>query len=403
VLIDRTIVNFSTVGEAMLRPLTILIMVMSTSVYAADITEHEFDGRHVIRIGGEFVLDDHKKFKELALHYDDGEALVMFADSPGGALVAALQIGKTIMIKEFDTSVAAYSSCASACAFAWLSGRQRYLEDQARVGFHAAYNYDASGNTSISGQGNAVLGAYLNRLNLSTEALLYVTEAGPSDMRWLDVENANKVGIFTRAGNTKTAAVEPPAPVEKQQRRQFRKQYYERLRPSADEPIPIPQEPISPPPSRTDGDGWRTLTQTDFYGYDIRAGLITQDAKTCEAQCRVNGECKAYTFNIEKRACFIKSQIGLAYRNPAAVSGHRERRVFPTSYFVLMEGIDFPGGDYGRHPDVTLEKCDELCGWAGPYCQGYTYVKFNKTCWLKDNRIGKPIPNKFVISARRQP
>jgi hypothetical protein len=103
--------------------------------YAADITEQIIPGkRPAIVIGGEFERYDHKKFVQLALKHDDGKVLVVFRESPGGALETALQIGKAIRLKEFDTTVEEGASCASACAYAWLSGKRRYLEKDARVG-----------------------------------------------------------------------------------------------------------------------------------------------------------------------------------------------------------------------------------------------------------------------------
>src|SRR5687767_773155 len=137
----------------MLRVLAALLL-MSGAARAADITRLIDDpppARPTIIIGGHFEIGDHKKFIELALPLDD--AIVVFQNSPGGVLDAALRIGNAIRLKEFDTMVAAYSECASACAYTWLAGERRYLEPGAKVGFHAAYQIDAEGYTTVTGTG----------------------------------------------------------------------------------------------------------------------------------------------------------------------------------------------------------------------------------------------------------
>jgi len=42
--------------------------------------------------------------------------------SPGGALIAGLQIDKVIRLYHFTTFVSQGEYCASACALAWLAG-----------------------------------------------------------------------------------------------------------------------------------------------------------------------------------------------------------------------------------------------------------------------------------------
>src|SRR5688572_8104103 len=66
------------------------------------------------------------------------DALVVL-QSDGGSLIAGIEIGKIIRLKNYFTVVPAKSRCASACAVAWLGGTRRFLEGDAKIGFHAAY------------------------------------------------------------------------------------------------------------------------------------------------------------------------------------------------------------------------------------------------------------------------
>jgi hypothetical protein len=52
-----------------------------------------------------------------------------------------------------------------------------------------------TGGPAESGPGNAILGAYLNQLGLSEEAILYITYAAPTSVHWMSLEEAAEYGI----------------------------------------------------------------------------------------------------------------------------------------------------------------------------------------------------------------
>lgn len=43
--------------------------------------------------------------------------------------------------------------------------------------------------------GNALVGAYLNDLGLSPNAIRYITTPGPNDVQWLSIRDAIMIGI----------------------------------------------------------------------------------------------------------------------------------------------------------------------------------------------------------------
>jgi SPOR domain len=143
----------------------------------------------LITVSGTFDLNDKdvflRKIGSLA------SAIVAF-DSDGGSLVAGLQIGETIRLKNFLTLVPDKARCASACALAWLGGTRRFMGSRAQVGFHAAYD----GQThQVTSSGNALVGAYLNKIGLPYAAVVYITSASPDSITWLSKSDAEKLGI----------------------------------------------------------------------------------------------------------------------------------------------------------------------------------------------------------------
>lgn len=162
------------------------------SVLAADIgREIGPDGIVLISINGTFAEGDDAMFRRLA---SESDRAVVVLNSGGGNLQSGLEIGKAIRLRGFATTVLPGALCASACALTWLAGSPRLLDAESKVGFHAAYRL-VDGKASESGAANALVGAYLNQLGLSDNAIVYVTSAPPEGVEWLTQENADQVGI----------------------------------------------------------------------------------------------------------------------------------------------------------------------------------------------------------------
>lgn len=147
------------------------------------------DNQAAIFIDGEVVPADVERFRHLALK--SPEAVVVL-NSTGGAILAAMEIGRTLRIAGFSTSVPRGGVCASACALIWLAGTPRELIGQ--VGFHAAYR-EVRGSSQESGAGNALVGNYLTQLGLSANAILFATSAPPDRILWLTRANKEAAGI----------------------------------------------------------------------------------------------------------------------------------------------------------------------------------------------------------------
>lgn len=177
-----------------LRKLLIIFSAcLSLSAYAATFNV-DFDRgtqRPQISINGELTPEDGDRFSTIAHRYQ--EAIVSL-NSPGGSLLSGIQIGTVIRLRAFNTVVKNNSMCASACAYAWLAGVQRYAEANSKIGFHAAYIVDR-GIAKETGVGNALLGSYLARIGLTDEAIAYFTSAQPDEINWLNGSVAKRIRL----------------------------------------------------------------------------------------------------------------------------------------------------------------------------------------------------------------
>lgn len=162
----------------------------------------------LIYIQGEIESVDSDKFRRVVSKTTHGNILL---ESPGGDLLAGLQIGEQIRSRGFSTGVAPEMACASACALAWLAGSTRYMAPSALIGFHAAY-IETNGEAQESGVANALVGAYLTELGLGMDAIIFATSAGPDEMNWLNAAQALSAGIDLTilTSDGKITAVEKP-------------------------------------------------------------------------------------------------------------------------------------------------------------------------------------------------
>ena len=167
-----------------------LLSATPTQAATIDVVQRDANSPLVI-VSGDFDQSDIDAFKSQGEPL--AKALVAF-QSDGGNLMAGLRIGETIRAKKFSTIVPDNLRCASACALAWLGGVERFMGDNAHVGFHAAYMVQR-GQPTQTAVGNAVMGAYLNSLGLPERAIVYITQAAPQSMTWLTIRDAHTQGI----------------------------------------------------------------------------------------------------------------------------------------------------------------------------------------------------------------
>jgi hypothetical protein len=149
-------------------------------------------GRTIVTVRGDIMDGDRERLA--AAVAGRSSVLVVFA-SHGGWTREGIAMGELIRLRQFDTAVATGAECASACALAWLGGVTRYLEVGSLVGFHAAYTVDDDGINREAGPANAMIGAYLTNLGFGPDAVMWVSNASPNTIAYLDETAAAEVGI----------------------------------------------------------------------------------------------------------------------------------------------------------------------------------------------------------------
>jgi len=168
------------------------ILTTSPAISAIISTEGINENLTVISITGPIEDGDGRKF--MLLDISTRNAIVNL-NSPGGLVDEGLIIAEQIASSGFDTYVSDTSECLSMCGIVWLSGAQRYLAQNGTVGFHGAYLENEHGSYSVSGPGNARIGAFLGKIELSQTAITFVTNAKPDELSFVGFEDAEILGL----------------------------------------------------------------------------------------------------------------------------------------------------------------------------------------------------------------
>jgi hypothetical protein len=143
-------------------------------------------------VEGEILYGDAWHFADIIKQNPPRTPFLIDFNSPGGNLSAGLDIGAIIRFMGYTTTVLDGQRCASVCGLAWLAGKPRYAQPHAHIGFHAAFDGDTH---AITSSGNALVGAYLDELGLSPEAITWLTSANPDQIAALNFNIAKELGI----------------------------------------------------------------------------------------------------------------------------------------------------------------------------------------------------------------
>ena len=97
----------------------IFLFVFSKYSFAAQITKEQTrdPNFHFITVSGTIEPEDGTKFSQIVSEIKNGFVIL---DSPGGAVLSGLEIGRLIRNKKLMTGVPSSTLCASSCALIWF-------------------------------------------------------------------------------------------------------------------------------------------------------------------------------------------------------------------------------------------------------------------------------------------
>jgi hypothetical protein len=305
---------------------------------SATITVHEPDGegRVFVDIVGTINDEDFKTFTEKTDQiYPIGagrpiKRVIVTLTSYGGKANPALQIGDRIRRRSMSTFVPGDRTCTSACALMWLAGAPRTVGDTPRIGFHAIYDPTTRQPT---GDGNAVVGAYLRDLGIGYKAIAVMTRKGPASVEWLSPELAKELGVaWGMLDPPRTIAIAPQPKLQRgleappqiiaawsqaarshaETKRKFAEAEQQRLA------VALKAEQnqkARPTPSHTNAlfeirPNIEAREQSQAKGGTIYLGYV-DSLDDCQQLCQASTNCNVFTFRRTTRFCYSYSSADL--------------------------------------------------------------------------------------------
>lgn len=117
---------------------------------ALEFREQTVKGEVILSVTGPFQIGDEDRFLRAVQRMKRIDEVWLSSD--GGSLSAGLQIGRHLRRLGLATRVPKGAECASACAYAFLGGVFRSLDQGGRIGVHmSAINLDPKFSREITG------------------------------------------------------------------------------------------------------------------------------------------------------------------------------------------------------------------------------------------------------------
>jgi len=166
-----------------------------------------------VQATGEITSDTSREFEAFASKQLAAD--IVRLNSPGGSLVGGIALGELFRSRGICTEVGSSAPrdpgvadrspgvCASACAYAFLGGVERSLDEGAKLGFHRFYQENALERPSaklFTGQDlgdaqiiTAGLTLYTLKMGVDASLIALAASAGPNEMHWISREEAQKL------------------------------------------------------------------------------------------------------------------------------------------------------------------------------------------------------------------
>ena len=173
----------------------------------------------IIKANGEITESTPGGFEDFLANasLDNKRNTTLVIDSPGGSLWGGLELGRKIRSNGFDTHVGRIGpaqgdliniiagQCASACAYAFLGGKNRSKEGNSKYGLHQISTTETSTvplNKAIKSAQNLLseISMYVEKMGVAPEIVTIATHTEAERIDWIDSNTMMEHGVINSAG-----------------------------------------------------------------------------------------------------------------------------------------------------------------------------------------------------------
>jgi hypothetical protein len=149
-----------------------------------------------IILDGPILPGDYEKL--VALIKENPERRGLILNSGGGHALVGFKIGKFVKQNKMKTLVPNGAYCASACAFIWIAGEQKYWGESGQIFFHGVYSAqgEPTNNPTVFPEDIGLTGYYMGDIGASLSlTLAIINQTSPTTFITLTPQMALFYGI----------------------------------------------------------------------------------------------------------------------------------------------------------------------------------------------------------------
>jgi hypothetical protein len=150
----------------------------------------------------------------------------------------------------------------------------------------------------------------------------------------------------------------------------------------------VPQQRPAPPPAERQAAApvrFRPYNNADMYGGDI-AVIRKVELSDCEAVCRADANCIAYSYDKWNKSCYPKSEFRELLLDARSITALKGDAPVPVSsrnrvHFDRYRNKGFPKQPQQGRTAQSFEQCEAMCGQAD-WCAALTFYRSTHECQL---------------------
>jgi len=159
-------------------------------------------------LDGDIDPDAPQRFERYVTQNHIPDRSVVYLNSPGGSLVAGIELGRLIREHGLSTDIGRKSpsspkrfdvdegGCYSACAYAFLGGQFRYLKQGSRYGVHQFKSLRADERIEGAAQVVSALAVeYIRSMDVDPDLFTLGAAASPDDMHEIDKATLERLNV----------------------------------------------------------------------------------------------------------------------------------------------------------------------------------------------------------------
>ena len=180
-----------------LNKVLIFLFIINKLVFGLEFTIHENNSfsLNAIKAMGKIEINDSEKLHKYLSALKSKKHIAIYLNSGGGSLYGGMQLGRYFKKHHIKTVIEGYSICASACALAFLGGRdykgEKWMSSTttSKLGFHSfSYTHSKYEDMDRTQKTVSDILKYGQYINANRDIFIKLFATSSSDMYWFTIK-----------------------------------------------------------------------------------------------------------------------------------------------------------------------------------------------------------------------